>query len=56
MMCPKIKIVMTYYNKPISHHLFKICMNGNLVSNKVIKQPGIKKKQASYNLFQFLSL
>ena len=55
MMCLKIKIVMTYYNKTISHHLFKICWNVNLVSNKVFKQPSIKKKQAGYKLFQFLS-
>ena len=57
MMCLKIKIVMSYYNKPISHHffLFKICWNVNLVSNKVLKQPGIKKKQVGYKLFQFLS-
>ena len=44
MMCLKIKIVMTYYHKLISHHLFKICWNVNLVNNKVFKQPGIKKK------------
>ena len=41
-MCLKIKIVMTYCNKPISHHVFKICWNVNLISNKVFKQSGIK--------------
>ena len=29
MMCLKMKIVMTYSNKPISHHVFKICWNVN---------------------------
>ena len=29
MMCLEMKIVMTYSNKLISHHVFKICWNVN---------------------------
>ena len=29
MMCLKMKIVITYYDKPTSHHVFKNCWNVN---------------------------